>query len=332
VPLLAVTLMLALVGCGNAATPVGSGGTLNENSADAPNVAPAERIAVGPVSFTDSLGYEVRVEDPQRVVACMGSFANIWELAGGTLVGASDDAFGDYGLASEGIAKIGDFTAPNIEAIIALDPDLVIMTGISTGRAGAASQTDLRQTLVDSGIPVAYFNVTTFPDYLEMLRICCEITGRDDLFAEYGEAVAARIEAITAAVPAASSGTAPRVLTMIPYSGGIRVQGSETQTGAIFADLGVTNLTDENPSLLRDFSLEAVIDLNPDYIFVLPMGFSDEETKRALEAATSANPAWNTLSAIQNGHYYLLEKEYFLYKPNNRWDKSYEILFKHLYG
>ena len=46
-------------------------------------------------------------------------------------------------------------------------------------------------------------------------------------------------------------------------------------TGAMLADLGVKNLADENPSLLKDFSLESIIEMNPDYIFVVPMGNDD---------------------------------------------------------
>ena len=37
-------------------------------------------------TFTDDLGNQVTVSSHERVVAGMGSFANIWELAGGTLV------------------------------------------------------------------------------------------------------------------------------------------------------------------------------------------------------------------------------------------------------
>ncbi len=44
-------------------------------------------------TFTDDLGNQVTVSSHERVVAGMGSFANIWELAGGTLVGASTSIF-----------------------------------------------------------------------------------------------------------------------------------------------------------------------------------------------------------------------------------------------
>ena len=103
------------------------------------------------------------VASHNRVVAGMGSFANVWELAGGTLVGASDDAFSDYHIASDA-QKIGDFSSLNAESIIALNPDFVILTGSNSGRGGGVAQTELADTLTAANIPVAYFKVTTFED------------------------------------------------------------------------------------------------------------------------------------------------------------------------
>ena len=114
-------------------------------------------------TFTDDLGNQVTVSSHERVVAGMGSFANIWELAGGTLVGASNDAFSDYHIESK-TEKVGDFSSLNAESIIALDPDFVILSGANSGRGGGVAQTDLKDTLQAAGIAVAYFNVTTFDD------------------------------------------------------------------------------------------------------------------------------------------------------------------------
>lgn len=283
-----------------------------------------------PHTFTDDLGNEVVVKSTDRVVACMGSFANTWELAGGTLVGATDDAFDDYGIASTDAARVGAFTAPNLEQIIALEPDYVIMTGSSTGKDGAASQTDLKQSLEASGIAVAYFNVTTFEDYLRMLRTCCDITGREDLYEQNGQAIADKIAAVKVSVK--PDAPAPSVLLMTTYSGGTRVQNSSTMTGAMLADLGVKNLADENKSLLKDFSLESVIELNPDFIFVVPMGNDNAAAMKNLTEATEANPAWSTLTAVQNGNFITLDKKNFLYKPNALWADSYQVLYDSLYA
>ena len=189
---------------------------------------------------------------------------------------------------------------------MALNPDFVIMTSGTGGRGGDSSQIDLRDALVGAGIPVAYFEVTTFDDYERLMRTFTDITGRADLYDQNVAKVAAAIDAVVGAVPAENP---PTALLLTTFSGGTRVQSSGTQTGAMLADLGVNNLADENKSLLKDFSLEAVIEMDPDFIFVIPMGNDTEAAMRNLEEATAANPAWGSLSAVQNGRYITLDPD-----------------------
>lgn len=316
---LAASMLLVGVGCSRA----------DEGAAQKPAPENAGMQEGASTTFTDDLGNQVTLNSHDRVVACMGSFANVWELAGGTLVGASDDAFESYQLSSPDVQRIGDFSAPNLEAIIALEPDFVIMTSGTGGRGGSSSQADLKAALDASGVPVAFFEVTTFDDYVRMLRVCSDITGRNDLYQLNGQAVADKIEATVAKKPTTDT---PTALLITTYSGGTRVQSSESMTGAMLADLGVRNLADENRSLLKDFSLESIIEMNPDFIFVVPMGNDDAAAMKNLEEATAANPAWSGLDAVKSGHYLTLSKELFLYKPNANWAQSYQVLFEHLYA
>ena len=212
---------------------------------------------------------------------------------------------------------------------MALNPDFVIMTSGTGGRGGDSSQADLRDALVGAGIPVAYFEVTTFDDYERLMRTFTDITGRADLYDQNVAKVAAAIDAVVGAVPAENP---PTALLLTTFSGGTRVQSSGTQTGAMLADLGVNNLADENKSLLKDFSLEAVIEMDPDFIFVIPMGNDTEAAMRNLEEATAANPAWGSLSAVQNGRYITLDPTLYLAKPNAQWGAAYQGLFDNLYG
>ncbi|MFR4804982.1 MAG: hypothetical protein ACLT98_17720 [Eggerthellaceae bacterium] len=80
----------------------------------------------------------------------MGSFANTWELASGTLVGVSDDAF-----TFDNRHRVPDVPCLifNLKAaIIALEPDFVIMTSGTGGRA-TTQQADFKSALDASGIP-----------------------------------------------------------------------------------------------------------------------------------------------------------------------------------
>ena len=274
-------------------------------------------------TFTDAVGQQITVDNPQRVVSLMGSFSETWVLAGGadTLVGTSYDTVDNRNLGlPEDIAIVGTYQNPNIEEILALNPDLVLLSSETTR---TDSHVSLKDALADAGITAAYFSVTHFEDYLNMLKICTDITGDAMAYETYGTAVKERIDAI---IQENKPETPPSVLLMITYSGGIRAQSSDTMTGKMLADLGCVNILDEYPSMLQDFSVEKIIEADPDYIFVIPMGNDDALAQKNLKETVESNPAWNSLTAVVNNRYILLPKDQFLYKPNAAWDKSYAYL------
>ncbi len=274
-------------------------------------------------TFTDAIGQEITVHNPQRVVSLMGSFSEIWILAGGadTLVGTSYDTVDnrDLGL-PEDIAIVGTYQNPNIEEILALNPDLVLLSSETTR---TDSHVALKDALNGADIPAAYFSVTHFEDYLNMLKICTDITGNQDAYQTNGIAVEKRIAQIIAD---SKTETSPSVLLMITYSGGIRAQSSDTMTGKMLSELGCKNILDEYPSMLQNFSVEKIIETDPDYIFVIPMGNDDTLAQKNLKENVESNPAWNSLTAVKNDRYILLPKDKFLYKPNAVWDESYAYL------
>lgn len=314
----------------------GSGNADAEVPAEEGTAAPAastpvasEQSSALPYTFTDVLGNQVTVTKTDRVVATMGSFAGIWELAGGTLVGAPADGFQSYGIDKDKVASIGDFKAPNLEQIIGLEPDLVILTAARTGYAGAANQVALRETLEASGITTAYFEVTTFEDYLAMLKTCTEMLGTPERYEQYGASVATQIDNIKQQVPKDAH---PSVIIMTTFSGGTRVSTSDSQTGVMLKELGAHNIVDDDKSLLKDFSFENVIAQNPDHIFVIPMGNDPQAAEKNFLDQTSQNPAWSTLDAVKQGNVHVLDHNLFLFKPNEEWGQAYQVLFDALYG
>ena len=59
--------------------------------------------------------------------------------------------------------------------LFAAEPDFII--------ASANTEVDVQwmPTLESAGIPTAYFDVSDFDDYLRMLKLCTDLTGRADL-------------------------------------------------------------------------------------------------------------------------------------------------------
>ena len=72
------------------------------------------------IVFTDALGREVTTaKNPKRVATLIGSFADVWQLAGGTVCATAEDAWDDFGLELEDATNIGGAHSPNLEKLLA---------------------------------------------------------------------------------------------------------------------------------------------------------------------------------------------------------------------
>ncbi len=269
--------------------------------------------------FIDDLDRRVHLaESPKRVVALSASFAETWLLSGGTLAGTTSDAHSRKTFTLErDVLTIGSIKDPNSEAIIAIEPDFVLLS------ADIPSHRALSPLLTECAIAHAYFHVETMDDYLGMLQRCTYLTGREDLYRTNGLDVQYNSKVLLA-THEKRGGT---YLLLRSYSTQARAKGGDTMVAAMLGDYGYTNLTDLYPSLLEELSMETILSEDPTYIFVIPMG--DERTALATIAhMRESSPAFAALSAVQQGRYHVLPKELFHYKPNNRWEDSYAYLAK----
>lgn len=287
--------------------------------------APSAAAQDSAVEFVDAQGTQVALQSWDRVVSLYGSFAELWLLSGGTLVGATTDAVEERGLDLGGdVALVGNVKTPSLEEVLALEPDFVILSADIEGHVA------LDESLTAAGVLHAYFRVDNFEDYCTLLRQFCRMTGRDDLFEEYGAAQQQRVERIKAAA-AQMQDAAPTVLLIRAYSTGAKAKGTDIFAGAMLAELGADNIVTRYDSLLEDLSMETIIAADPDLILMVPMGANEDAAAAYMAEHFEANPAWAGLTAVQNGCYAMLPKELFHYKPNARWADSYAYLAKILY-
>lgn len=270
------------------------------------------------VEITDYTGNTVSfTEQPRRVVALSGSFGEIWLNAGGSLVGATEDAVKERGLdLGDDVAIVGTIKTPDLEAVLACEPDFVIMSADTTGHVEAA------ESLKQADVPYGLFHVEFFEDYLNLLKSFTELTGREDLYKKNGEDVKTQIAEVLSQAPDMSGKTA---LFLRAYSSGFKAKDSQNMTGAILADFGFENIVDKYDSILEDISLEEIIMADPDYIFVTTMG-TESVAIENLDATLTSSPAWKDLTAIKEGRYFILPQALFHYKPNARWGESYRYI------
>lgn len=282
-----------------------------------PSFAGAEGAAL-----VDDRGVAIPTAAPQRVVSLYGSYAEAWAQAGGTLVGATEDAVSERGMDLGTAQIIGTTKEPNLELVLALDPDLVILS------MDIAPQLSAAEVLETAGVPCAAFRVDTWQDYARMMDVFTALTGRRDLY----EAVIPPLEAaIGETVASAQAQNAPTVLLLRAYSTGVKAKAEDNLAGAMLEDLGCVNIAARQPSLLEELTLEAIVVEDPDCIFISVMGGDEEAALAVVEETLGQNPAWQGLTAVQEGRVYVLPRDLFHYKPNARWAESYAYLYELLF-
>ncbi|MCI9554117.1 MAG: ABC transporter substrate-binding protein [Oscillibacter sp.] len=309
---LLLVLLLALPACG-AAEPGGH-----------PESPGIKEPAGETIVFTDDLGQEFAIEPPRRTAALIGSFADIWCLAGGrdTLAAAAGDAWTSFDLGlREDTVNLGAVKEPNLEALLAAEPDLILAS------VNTAADLELKDTFAQAGLAAAYFEVDCFDDYLRMLEICTRLTGQTERYETCGTSVRAQVDAAIAR----QDGSAPRVLYVRASGSSCKAKGSEGSVlGEMLADLGCVNIADGG-GLLENLSLEGILAGDPDYIFAVLQGADAAAAQKSLDAALLLNPAWSGLRAVQEGRFITLDHRLYNLKPNARWGDAYEGLADILY-
>jgi len=283
------------------------------------NAAPGNPTSDG-FLFFDDLGRRVVVQEPERVACLLGSFAQVWQLAGGEVAATADDAWDDLHLElSDGCVNLGNTKELSLELLLSADPDFILAS------ANTRQNLEWQETLEAAGIPTAYFEVSDFDDYLSLLKLCTDITGHSDRYEQYGLAVQEQINAVRN--EAEKRGTSPTVLCMRASATAVTVKNSQDNVlGEMLHSLGCVNIADSDSSLLENLSLEKILEEDPDHIFIVQRGDDAAGMRSYVETMMRENPAWQELTAVKEGRLHFMDKNLYNLKPNHRWGEAYEKL------
>lgn len=263
----------------------------------------------------DTKAVPEETKTPERVVALSESIGDLWLLAGGHLKGITSDGLALSGIDADTVS-IGTVSSPSLEAILALSPDLVLLS------EEIPSQKELEQPLRDAGVTVDPVDINSFADYEAEMGELTELTGRSDLYEKNVTEVGDRIEKIKeegAQLPEAD------YLAIRVSATKSKVLKDDSFVTEILDDLNLQNLA-EDDTALDELSVEAIAGMDPDYLFVVYAG-DEEKAASVYETRFADSPLWQKLTAVQQDQVYQLPKDLFQYKPNARWDEAYAYVY-----
>ncbi|WP_440330244.1 ABC transporter substrate-binding protein, partial [Mitsuokella multacida] len=128
----------------------------------------------------------------------------------------------------------------------------------------------------------------------------------------------------------------PRRVSIIHSTNqGLTVQLDGSIAGCTANLLGWQNVASGTAPLEKNpdaapYSLETLVEQNPEAIFITSMG-DMAEAKAGMDRLMQENPAWQTITAVKEGRVYYLPQDLFLLSPGIHYPEAVETMAKCLY-
>lgn len=248
-----------------------------------------ETEAGGAFTVVDMMGREVSFEKPaEKVVAITPSDAENLNALGAvdSLVGIGTYVDNPEEILSLPVVASGSDL--NAEEIIALEPDLVLMSDM-------AQSEEQINTLTDAGVNVVITNAGTIEEVYQALELIGKVMGKEDDAAK----VIQDMKDSFAAIEANKENLAGKKIyfEVSPLEYGLWSAGAHTFMDEVAQIVGLENIFSDVEGW-SEVSEEEVIARNPDYIVTISMG--SMEGPSPVEEIM-ARPGWEGITAVKEG-------------------------------
>ncbi len=301
-------LLVSFAGCGS-----------QQNTSQGSGTASQEHFAV----IHDAMGRDVVLaKKPERIVVTSASFLEPLHEVGGDVVGRPDSKtkMPDYAKDKMSVGKVYQI---DVEKVLACEPDLVIVN--------KGMNEKLVNTLEENGIKTVVLDMKSYDDVKDEIRAMAKITGEEQKGEDLIASMNQKIADIKAKIPADKH----RVSIIHSTNQGLTIQLDGSIAGCTAKMLGWDNVAsgmtplEKNPDA-APYSMETLVEQNPEVIFVTSMG-KIEEAKAGMDKTMQENPAWQTVEAVKNGRVYYLPQDLFLLSPGIHYPEAVETMAKCLY-
>ncbi|WP_405676547.1 iron-siderophore ABC transporter substrate-binding protein [Streptomyces sp. NBC_01511] len=268
--------------------------TLSGCGSDSDNDKPAAGAGSGATHAVKTAMGEVKVkDDPKRVVVLDTDALDSAITLGITPVGATtaiaDAPFSTYLPQDElkDIKPVGLIAEPNLEAIAALKPDLILSSKVR----------DEKSYKPLSEIAPTVFTDTTGPNWRENFELHADALGKKAEAKTIAAAYDTRVKELTTELggPAVAKKTEVGFVRFVEGAD-TRLYLNDTFVGSIFGDLGVGRPANQDKDgFSLDVSPEKMDQANADVVFYSTYG----DAKKAKETDILGGPLWKNLDAVK---------------------------------
>ncbi len=257
-----------------------------------------EQVNESNYQIKDFLGREVTIaNEPQRIVSLSPSTTElIYALGvGDRVVGVTD--YDDYPPEVKELAKVGDFSGPNVEAIVAQKPDLIL--------ASSVSGTEEMEALQKQGIPVLMLEAKNINQIYQSLEILGELTGTEQKAAEIIAEMKNKINEIHNKV---------KDLPKVDVFYLVDVNGNWTAGKGTFIDELLklaqgNNLAGDVDGWVQ-YSIERLVEQNPEVIIAPPHAGDLHNLKNM--------PGYKETKAVKNDRVFIISDDNIISRGSNR--------------
>lgn len=259
---------------------------------------------------------------PERIIPLSASFLEPLHAVDGKII-ARVSAKTGIPDEDKNLPEVGNVYNVNLEKVIEQQPDLII--------AYKGMNDKFVSTFEDNNIPVIVLDMRTYDQVKHTVDILGQITGNTDKATNLINDMDNKIASIKAKIPQENK----RIAILHSTSQNVTVQLENSIAGSVAKILGFTNIADgitplESNPTAAPYSLETLVEKNPEIIFVTSMG-KMETIKESMMKNVENNPAWQTLPAVQENKVYFLPQEMFLLSPGIHYPESVETMAKLAY-
>src|SRR5438876_9862763 len=266
-----------------------------------PPPPPPPATSPGGVAVTDDAGRRVTLSAPARRIVSLSPAVTELLFA----LGAGDWVVGrttwcDYPPAARAVPSVGDGLNPNLEAVAARRPDLVILYRSALNETAA-------QQLARLGIAAAVVRQDRLEDLARAAGLVATLTGRGAAGASLARGIDSLLHAPAPPAPAA----ARRRVAFVVWDNPPMVIGGGSYLDELATLAGARNVFHDVESASATVAIETIAARDPDAIVVL------SDTAPAAPAAFAGRREWQAVRAVRERRFVQLTGS--LYgRPNSR--------------